>query len=117
MEGNHLEDTLAITTYPHIEIRAGGIPYLAGTPTKVVEIVMAHLAHEWDAAEIREQLPHLTLAQIHSALAYYYDNQREIDSDIARRSACEQESMQQFAGTEARQKLIAAKRAIAETGS
>lgn len=56
-----------------------------GTRTKVVEIVLDRLAHNWDPDEIQRQHPHLTLAQIHSALAYYYDHQKEIDADMDRR--------------------------------
>jgi len=67
---------------PHIEVDSRGIPYLAGTQTKVVEIVLDRLAHHWDADEIHRQHPHLSLAQIYSALAYYYDHQAEIDRHI-----------------------------------
>jgi uncharacterized protein (DUF433 family) len=33
--------------------------------------------------EIAAKIEHLTLAQIHAALAYYHANREEIDSDIA----------------------------------
>jgi uncharacterized protein (DUF433 family) len=36
--------------------------------------------------EILQSLPHLTAAQVHAALAYYFDHQKEIDRDIARNS-------------------------------
>lgn len=58
---------------------------LTGTRTKVVEVVLDHLAHGSDAEEIQRHYPYLTLGQIHSALAYYYDHQEEVDQDIARR--------------------------------
>jgi len=32
--------------------------------------------------EILATLSHLTPSQVHSALAYYFDNQKEIDCDI-----------------------------------
>jgi len=35
-------------------------------------------------SEIQRQYPHLSLAQIHAALAYYYDHQGEIDDTIER---------------------------------
>ena len=35
--------------------------------------------------EIHREFPHLSLGAIHSALAYYYDHQTEVDEDIARR--------------------------------
>jgi uncharacterized protein (DUF433 family) len=69
-------------TYPHIEQRADGKLWLTGTQTKVIEVVLDRLAHHWDADEIRRQHPHLTLGQIHSCLAYYYDHQEELDRII-----------------------------------
>ncbi len=33
-------------------------------------------------AKIREAYPDLTPAQIHAALAYYYDNREEIDAEL-----------------------------------
>jgi uncharacterized protein (DUF433 family) len=33
--------------------------------------------------EIVEERTHLTLAQVHGALAYYYANKEQIDADIA----------------------------------
>jgi uncharacterized protein (DUF433 family) len=74
---------VASVTYPHIELGVGGVPYLAGTRTKVVEVALDRLAHHWDADEIQRQHPHLSLGQIHSALAYYYDHQAEMDQEIA----------------------------------
>jgi uncharacterized protein (DUF433 family) len=76
---------MATIGYPHISLDSANIPVLAGTRMKVVEIVLDHLAHGSDAAEIQRQFPFLTLGQIHSALAYYYDHQEELDQDIAQR--------------------------------
>ena len=47
---------------------------------------MAQMAHGWSPEELHFQYPHLTLGQIHSALAYYWDHRDELDADIARRS-------------------------------
>lgn len=76
---------MASVSYPHIELTPEGVPILTGTQTKVVEIVLDRLAHHWDADEIKRQHPHLGLAQIHAALAYYYDHQDELDRDIHER--------------------------------
>lgn len=76
---------MPILNYPHIAVGVDGVPIIEGTKTKVVEIVLDHLAHHWDTFEIRRQYPYLGLAQIHSALAYYYDNQAEVDQDIEQR--------------------------------
>src|SRR5205085_1431337 len=67
------------TAYPHIERREDGKLWLLGTQTKVIEVVLDRLAHHWDADEIQRQHPHLSLGQIHSALAYYYDHQVDLD--------------------------------------
>jgi len=76
---------MTATAYPHIEIDSKGTAIISGTTTKVIEVVLDHLAHHWDAHEIRRQHPYLHLAQIHSALAYYFDNQDELDRDIESR--------------------------------
>jgi hypothetical protein len=38
------------------------------------------------AEELHFQFPHLSLGQIHSALAYYWDHKDELDADIDRRA-------------------------------
>jgi uncharacterized protein (DUF433 family) len=73
---------MATVTYPHIDITSEGVPYIAGTQTKVIEEVLDRLAYHWDADEIHRQHPHLILSQIYSALAYYYDHQAEMDQEI-----------------------------------
>lgn len=62
-----------------------GIPWIEGTRTKVIEVV---LNQEWSgqsAEELQRDLPHLTVAQVHAALSYYSAHQEELDADIARR--------------------------------
>lgn len=78
---------MATVSYPHIELSADGVPYLEGTRTKVVEIALDSLAHHWDAEEIKRQHPHLTMGQIHAALAYYHDHREALDADIAQQLA------------------------------
>ena len=34
--------------------------------------------------EILQSLPHLTQSQVHAALAYYFDHQKEIDRELKR---------------------------------
>ena len=70
------------TDYPHINITPDGVPMLAGTKTKVIEVVLDRLAHHWDVDEIHRQHPHLTRGQICSALAYSYEHQDELDQAI-----------------------------------
>jgi uncharacterized protein (DUF433 family) len=76
--------------WPLIEVDATGMAFIEGTKIKVIEIALDRIAHHWDADEIQRQHPHLTLAQIHSALAYYYENQTVCDDLIeARRHEAE----------------------------
>lgn len=70
------------TDYPHINVTPDGVPILAGTKTKVIEVALDCLAHHWDVDEMHCQHPHLTRGQICSALAYYYDHQDELDQAI-----------------------------------
>jgi uncharacterized protein (DUF433 family) len=37
--------------------------------------------------EIALEYPHLTLAQVHAALAFYYANREEIEADISQEEA------------------------------
>ena len=74
------------TIYEHIQPDANGVPLIAGTTMKVVELVMAQIAHGWSPEELFFQHPYLTLGQIHAALAYYWDHRQELDADIERRA-------------------------------
>ncbi len=73
------------TRYEHVVLDDNQTPIIAGTTMKVVELVQAHLAYGWSPEELHFQFPHLSLGKIHSALAYYWDHQAELDKDIERR--------------------------------
>ena len=73
------------TRYEHVVLDPKGIPFIAGTTTKVIELVVEQIAYGWSAEELHFQHPHLSLGQIHSALAYYWDHKDELDQDIQRR--------------------------------
>lgn len=75
------------TTYEHIVLDAAGVPVIDGANTKVIEIVADMKAYGWSAEEIHFQHPHLSLGQIHSALAFYFDNAEELDRDLKNRKA------------------------------
>lgn len=71
-------------TYPHIEQSQGSTPRLTRWPRiRVAQIVMDYLAHGWSPDEMCRQHPGLRLAEVHSAMAFYYDHQDEIDGEIA----------------------------------
>lgn len=73
---------LTETRYEHIILNEQNIPLITGTTMKVQELVLSHLAHGWSPEELHFQYPYLTLGQIYSALAYYWDHREEIDSLI-----------------------------------
>lgn len=73
------------TRYEHIVLDQNQVPTIAGTSMKVIELVLAHLAYGWSPDELHFQFPYLTLGQIYSALAYYWDHQAGLDQDIEQR--------------------------------
>ena len=72
------------TEYQHIVLDEG-VPTIKGTSLKVIELVVERLAYGWSPEELHFQHPYLTLGQIHSALAYYWDHVEEIDEEISKR--------------------------------
>lgn len=78
--------TMAVETqYKHIILNKDNVPIIEGTTMKVVELVLDSRAYGWSPEELHFQHPYLTLGQIYSGLAYYWDHQEEIDQDIERR--------------------------------
>jgi hypothetical protein len=70
--------------YPHILTGNGEAARLERLPRiRVAMIAMDHVGRGWSGEEILRQYPHLTPAEMHSALAYYYDHTPEIDAEIA----------------------------------
>ena len=69
---------------PHIRLDPRGAAWIDDTNVKVIEVVLDRLAYGWSPEEIHFQHPELSLAQIHAAMAYYYDHQPELDAEIAR---------------------------------
>lgn len=75
----------AATKYEHIAIGKEGIPIIAGANIKVVELIAETIAYEWSPEELHFQHPHLSMGQIHSALAYYWDHADSIQRDLENR--------------------------------
>jgi uncharacterized protein (DUF433 family) len=71
------------TAWPFITHDATGAAMIHGTGTKVIEIALDRLAHEWNAEEIARQHTYRSLPQIHAALGYYFENRAECDLLIA----------------------------------
>lgn len=72
------------TRYEHITLAENNVPMIVGAKMKVVELVLDHIAYGWSPEELHFQHPDLTMGQIHSALAYYWDHKAEMDEDIER---------------------------------
>ncbi|HSZ59969.1 MAG TPA: DUF433 domain-containing protein [Tepidisphaeraceae bacterium] len=68
----------------HIILDQKGRPCLQGSRFKVIELVSIMLGQGWNAEQTREQYPHLSLGQIYTALAYYYDHKMEMDAEMER---------------------------------
>jgi uncharacterized protein (DUF433 family) len=93
---------MSAVSYPYIEF-LGDVPVIRGTRIKVRHLAAEHVHWLWDAPQIQRRHPDLSLAQIHSALAYYYDHKHEIDAALAGdedladelQSECEQSPVRQ----------------------
>ena len=71
-------------TQTHIRLDGRGVAWIDDTTTKVVEVALDQIAHGWSPEEIHFQHPHLSLGQIHAALAYYHDYKDDFDAKIQR---------------------------------
>ncbi len=72
-------------TFVHIEQTpgtCGGKPRIAGTRIQVSLIAILSERNRMTPDEIVEGYPHLTLAQVHAALSYYWEHREEIEREI-----------------------------------
>src|SRR3954452_314123 len=60
-----------------------GKPRIAGTRIKVEQVVLWHERQGMSPTQIVATWPHLTLADVHAALAYDHDHREEIEVDLA----------------------------------
>ena len=60
-----------------------GTPVIAGTRIRVIDIVIEYEKLGYTPDEIVDVHPHLSLAQVHDALSYYYENRKEMDEKMA----------------------------------
>lgn len=73
--------TQHITRTPGV---CGGKACIAGHRIRVIDIVVHHEMRGSSADEIVAMFPSITLADVHAALAYYFDNREEVDADFKR---------------------------------
>ncbi len=83
-----------------------GVPYIAGTGIKVVLIVEETMLGR-SPQQIQEAHPHLSLAQIHAALYYYYTHKEMLDAEIAHRREFEEQTLSRLSHRKTREELEA----------
>jgi uncharacterized protein (DUF433 family) len=71
--------TQHITKTPGV---CGGRACIAGHRIRVMDIVGWHEKRGMPVAEILANFPGITRADVHAALAYYFDNVEEIENDF-----------------------------------
>lgn len=96
-----------------IELDEHGIAWISGTKVKVIEVATDKLAHGSSPEEMHFQYPHLSLAQIHAALAHYYEHQIEFDTEIVRQANWAAELAEKAKASPLRRKLEARSREMA----
>jgi uncharacterized protein (DUF433 family) len=79
-----------------VEGAGGPKPRLAGTRIRVVDIAVWHEKQGMSAAQIVQEYPQLTLADVYAALAYYWDHRDEIEGRAAEDAAFEEECRRQY---------------------
>jgi uncharacterized protein (DUF433 family) len=61
----------------------GGRPCVVSSGVTVQRVIYLAYQHGLTAEQIVEQLPHLTLAGVYAALAYYHANKEHLDTEFA----------------------------------
>ena len=86
-----MTSALQTKAYPYVDCDpeiADGKPIISGTRI-TVRCIAGYYQMGMNTDEILTTLSHLTPSQLHSALAYYFDHQVEVDSDLAESSNVE----------------------------
>jgi len=74
----------------------GGRPYVAEAGVTVRRIVTLRYGEGLTPEQITEDMPHLTLAGVYAALAYYHSNQERLDADFASEEAEEKQILDEW---------------------
>ena len=74
-------------TLTHIHRDATGTAWIDDSGVRVIQVAQEHIGHGWSADAIQENHPALTLAQIHAALAWFFDHQDEMEKEMAARES------------------------------
>jgi uncharacterized protein (DUF433 family) len=71
---------------PHLHRDSENAVWIDQTGYRVLDLVREHLAHSWSAESLHENHPDLSLAQIHAALAWFYDHEQDMLSEVIAKS-------------------------------
>lgn len=83
--GSRYDCGMELVIQQHIESvpgKCGGKPCIKGTRIRVWDIYVASELAGKTPAEILEDYPHINIADVHAALAYYWDNRQAIDAQM-----------------------------------
>jgi len=69
-----------------VELDERGVAWITDPKVKVIEVATDKLAHGSSPEAMHLQYPHLSLAQMYTALAYYYEHQAEFEAEILRQA-------------------------------
>jgi uncharacterized protein (DUF433 family) len=78
-----------------IVLDENGMAWIEGTATKVVEVALTKKVSGLTPEELRAELPHLSLAQVYAALAYYHAHRNDLDAEMQRREQWAEEMASQ----------------------
>ena len=73
---------MTLTAYKYIALSSDGVPIIEEAGFKVARLVAEQQTHGLSPEELQFQHPHLSLAQVYSALAYYEDHREALDEQI-----------------------------------
>ena len=93
-----METVLSINLIASNPAVRNGRPVVAGTGVCVSDIVIGSLFHQRSTDELASDFA-LSLAQIHAALAYYYEHKADIDEEIRQRRAIDAELKEKRIGS------------------
>jgi uncharacterized protein (DUF433 family) len=108
------------TVATHIELRpnrSGQLrAYIEGTQIRVQDIYGYGVAQGYSPEWIVENLPQLTLGQVHSALSYFYDHREEILDELRQDEEFVQE-MRQRTGPGPMEQRLKERNAASDNGA
>jgi uncharacterized protein (DUF433 family) len=99
----------------HIRFDERGVAWIDHTGAKVIELMEDKLANGASPEELHSEYPHLSLAQIHAALSYYYDHREELDAEMMRRFEFSEAMRAKAEKTLSREQLLARRTAKAKS--